>query len=173
MIRPAVADDAAAIAVLEGELFGDEAWSEGQVAEEITGYGRRGWVADPCVNEAEWPHLHRDQLPGSVTAYVLMRTIGDVSDLQRIGVAPPAQRRGQAARLLAAAVTGVAGDGAERVLLEVAEDNLAARAFYARMGFVEIDRRRNYYRHSVDALVLECALRPGSAAPAGHSGPAE
>ena len=41
------------------------------------------------------------------------------------------------------------------MLLEVAESNAAARAFYAKAGFVEIHRRPNYYRDGSAALVLE------------------
>lgn len=146
-IRPAVVADAAAIAVLEAELFPGEAWSVEQVAEELTGYGRSGWVADA---------------PGvELGGYVVMRTVGDVSDLQRIGVRASAQRSGLASSLLAAASAGVRAAGAERVLLEVAEDNAPARAFYARAGFVEIDRRPRYYRQEVDALVLELWLGKG------------
>lgn len=163
-VRAAVAGDAAAIAVLEAELFPDAPWSEAQVLEELTGYGRRGWVLEgprsgvsPTsrsiqVEPASGP------VAGPVAGYVLMRTVGEVSDLQRIGVAPTRQRAGLAAALLAVASAGVREEGAERILLEVAEDNVAARAFYAREGFVEIDRRAKYYRHEVDALVLQREL---------------
>ena len=34
-------------------------------------------------------------------------------------------------------------------------DNDAALAFYAGEGFVEIDRRRGYYRDGSDAVVME------------------
>jgi ribosomal-protein-alanine N-acetyltransferase len=43
------------------------------------------------------------------------------------------------------------------VILEVAADNPAARALYARAGFREVGRRRNYYRRPArraDALIL-------------------
>jgi ribosomal protein S18 acetylase RimI-like enzyme len=144
VIRPAVAEDTGAIAALEQELFGAEAWSADQVVEELTGYGRRGWVSV-------------DGRRGLV-GYVIMRTVGEISDLQRIGVARSGQRAGVASGLLAVACAGVRAEGAERILLEVAEDNTAARAFYAREGFVAIDRRPRYYRHDVDALVLQREL---------------
>jgi ribosomal-protein-alanine acetyltransferase len=149
-VRAAVAGDAPAIAALEARLFAGSAWSEQQVREELTGHGRRGWVVAPATgHEVDGPPLR---------GYVIMRTVGDVSDLQRIGVAPELQRAGLAARLLAAASAGVREEGAERILLEVAEDNAPARAFYARAGFVEIDRRPRYYRHEVAALVLQKVL---------------
>ncbi len=175
-LRVAGVGDAAPIARLERELFADEAWSEAQVVEELTGYGRRGWVVDSCVRESNRTHVHsapagEGDLASAthpLEGYVIMRTVGDVADLQRIGVSTSAQRHGHASALLAAGVAGVRADGAERILLEVAEDNTAARAFYARTGFVEIDRRRNYYRQRVDALVL--ALELGAT---GSAGPAE
>ncbi|MGO2536168.1 MAG: GNAT family N-acetyltransferase, partial [Brachybacterium tyrofermentans] len=48
--------------------------------------------------------------------------------------------------------------GAERLLLEVREDNDRARSFYARAGYQEIDRRKGYYRirgRRIDALVMQ------------------
>ena len=42
--------------------------------------------------------------------------------------------------------------------LEVAEDNVAARRLYRKMGFMQVGRRRGYYKRaqdmSVDALTL-------------------
>jgi ribosomal-protein-alanine N-acetyltransferase len=46
------------------------------------------------------------------------------------------------------------------VLLEVREDNAAARAFYAAHAFTEIDRRRRYYRDGATAIVLLRDLGP-------------
>ena len=45
-----------------------------------------------------------------------------------------------------------------RILLEVSATNDAALAFYASAGFVEIDRRRRYYRDGTDALVLQAPV---------------
>ena len=45
--------------------------------------------------------------------------------------------------------------------VEVREDNVRARGFYAAAGYREIDRRRGYYRirgRRIDALVMERAL---------------
>lgn len=51
--------------------------------------------------------------------------------------------------------------GAGALFLEVAQNNLAARALYASLGFLEIGRRKQYYSGPdgpIDALVLRCAL---------------
>jgi ribosomal-protein-alanine N-acetyltransferase len=134
VIRLATTDDIGAIAELELVLFGADAWSEHQVAEELAGVGREVLVEDGETG---------------LLGYVVTMLVGDVADLQRIGVRPEQRRRGLASALLAEALRG------SRMLLEVAETNEAARAFYATAGFVEIDRRRHYYRDGSDALVLE------------------
>jgi ribosomal-protein-alanine N-acetyltransferase len=87
--------------------------------------------------------------------------VADVAELQRISVDTGRRRAGLATRLLGA-VEGVArGGGAERLLLEVREDNEGALAFYAARGFTEIARRRRYYADGATAVVLELALGPG------------
>ena len=50
--------------------------------------------------------------------------------------------------------------GADRLLLEVREDNAGALAFYAARGFVEVDRRRRYYRDGATAVVMRFGLGP-------------
>ncbi|RJS46247.1 ribosomal protein S18-alanine N-acetyltransferase [Nocardioides cavernaquae] len=144
MIRPATAGDAAAIAGLEAALFGVDAWSAEQVSEELTGFGA-GFI------------LHAGE---ELAGYVVTRTIGDVSDLQRIAVDAAYQRGGRASALLREAMRAAAASGAERMLLEVAEDNEAALRFYAQRGFVEIDRRARYYRSGAAAIVMAADLFP-------------
>ena len=69
---------------------------------------------------------------------------------------PPATGGAASARaLLDRAVPRPTADGAERMLLEVAADNPGALAFYGAAGFVEIARRRRYYRGGADAVVLQ------------------
>jgi [ribosomal protein S18]-alanine N-acetyltransferase len=44
------------------------------------------------------------------------------------------------------------------MLLEVSARNTDALAFYAAADFVEIDRRRRYYRDGSDAVVMRRSL---------------
>jgi ribosomal-protein-alanine N-acetyltransferase len=60
--------------------------------------------------------------------------------------------------LLGETVRLARADGADRVLLEVREDNVAALAFYAARGFTELARRPRYYRDGATAVVLELPL---------------
>ena len=148
-LREAKAGDVAAVADLERLLFGADAWNEAQVREELTGERRQAWVlGDPVVG------------------YAVTLAGGDVVDLQRIAVHPGHQRQGLARRLLEAAVGAARTARADRVLLEVSAANTAALAFYAAAGFVEIDRRRRYYRDGTDAVVMRLPL--GAAACGGR-----
>jgi ribosomal-protein-alanine N-acetyltransferase len=59
-------------------------------------------------------------------------------------------------------VAGAAAQGATRLFLEVADDNAAALALYARAGFSEAGRRPGYYARPdggrQDALILALNL---------------
>ena len=129
--------------MLEGQLFGDAAWSEGSVGSELEGPGRHAVVA-----------VEGDRVVG----YAVTMRAGDLADLQRIAVRPESQRQGIARALLAEVVERARDEGASRVLLEVSAVNAAALAFYADADFVEIDRRRRYYRDGSDAVVMRRSL---------------
>jgi ribosomal-protein-alanine acetyltransferase len=143
MIRTATRDDAAAIAAIEREAFGDDAWSDALVDLELAAPGR-------VVVAAE----HDDALVGYASASVN----ADVADLTRIAVKPAAQRKGTARALLGTLLEMAAEQGAERMLLEVADTNEPALGFYVASGFAEIARRRDYYGRGVDAVVMERPL---------------
>ena len=94
--------------------------------------------------------------------FILIRAVADEAEILTLAVRPEARRRGLARRLVEAAAARAAGLGAERLFLEVADDNAAARALYARCGFVETGRRRGYYPgedgRRTDALILALNL---------------
>jgi ribosomal-protein-alanine N-acetyltransferase len=92
---------------------------------------------------------------------MLIRTAGGESEILTIAVAPDARRQGHATGLLSAALDEAANRGAATAFLEVAVDNPAAVALYRRAGFVEIGRRRGYYRRrqgAADALIMRRSL---------------
>ncbi|MGQ2991220.1 MAG: ribosomal protein S18-alanine N-acetyltransferase [Brevundimonas sp.] len=96
--------------------------------------------------------------------FILCRVVADEAEILTLATTPDARRRGLGRRLVEAAATEATGRGATRLFLEVAEDNVAARALYGRTGFVEIGRRRAYYARpegrAMDALVLALDLAP-------------
>jgi ribosomal-protein-alanine N-acetyltransferase len=148
VIRRAAPVDAAAIAELEAVCQGADAWSANLI--------RLGVDGDvPTVR-----YLVAD-LDGPVVGYAVASYAGDIAELQRIGVSPALRRTGVASALLAEVVAEAPGTGADRLILEVREDNAGALAFYASRGFVEIDRRPRYYRDGTTAIVLRLPLVKG------------
>lgn len=77
--------------------------------------------------------------------FILMRAVADEAEVLTLAVRPEARGRGEGGRLLADGVAAARAAGAERVFLEVADDNAAALALYRRAGFAEAGRRPRYY----------------------------
>ena len=67
--------------------------------------------------------------------------------------------------MLEAIITRARAGLADRLLLEVRENNEAAIAFYTGHGFVEIDRRARYYRDGTTAVVMRRNLRTTTEGP--------
>ena len=90
--------------------------------------------------------------------FILIRLVLDEAEILTLAVRPAARRAGLGGRLVGQGAVQAAQGGANRLFLEVAEDNVAARALYARAGFIEAGRRRGYYARAdgsrEDALVL-------------------
>jgi len=84
--------------------------------------------------------------------------VADVAELQRIAVDRAHRRTGLATALLAEVRALAVDAAADRLLLEVREDNAGAIAFYEGQGFAEIARRRLYYRDGATAVVLSVGL---------------
>lgn len=155
-LRPATLADVEEIAFAELELFPDEAWNVFQLAEEIEHPDRRYVVAAADDASADGAG---EGAGGELLGYAGIMIAGDLADLHTIGTLREGIGIGRA--LLAWCEEQARRGGAERLLLEVREDNDRARAFYTRAGYQEIDRRRGYYRirgRRIDALVMQRAL---------------
>jgi len=98
-----------------------------------------------------------DGVRGEVVGHAVVSTAGDIAELQRIAVHAAHRRSGVASALLAEVVKVAGRAEADRLLLEVREDNHAALGFYAGSGFTEIDRRPRYYADGATAVVLRLA----------------
>ena len=126
-----------ALAALHAEAF-DTPWDAASLS---------ALLASPGVFAVEQPD-----------GFILIRVVADEAEILTLAVRPAARRSGLGGRLVEAAVVRAAALGAERMFLEVAEDNVAARALYARAGFHQAGRRRSYYARSdgsrEDALIL-------------------
>jgi len=122
--------DLVVVAALHAECFA-EAWSAGSIAALLAAPGAFGLVA---------------VIDGAPAGFILIRAAGDEAEILSLGVAPPQRRRGLARRLLEAALDRLGRTSARRLLLEVAEDNAAARRLYEAAGFSPVGRRPDYYR---------------------------
>ncbi|TQK72653.1 MULTISPECIES: ribosomal protein S18-alanine N-acetyltransferase [unclassified Nocardioides] len=143
--RPAAVADVAAIVALEADAFPLDPWSENLVGEGVG--GALPTVAYLVAEEA-----------GAFAGYAVVSVVDVDAELQRIAVPEELRRTGVATALLSAVRATATDGGAERLLLEVREDNLAARLFYERHGFAELGRRPRYYRDGTDALVLSARV---------------
>ena len=145
MIRPATAADVDAIARLERENLGQDAWSPALIEDGVAG-------AVPSVR-----YLVAED-GDEVVGHAVVSLVAEISELQRIAVDAAHRRAGLATRLLDEVVDIVRRGGADRLLLEVREDNAGAVAFYLARGFAEIDRRPRYYRDGGTAVVMQRRL---------------
>jgi [ribosomal protein S18]-alanine N-acetyltransferase len=92
---------------------------------------------------------------GSVCGLIVFRIMTDEAEILNLAVDSSQRRRGTGSRLIQDVIAASNSAGVGKIFLEVRESNGAARKFYARMGFTETGRRRQYYRQPVeDALVL-------------------
>jgi ribosomal-protein-alanine N-acetyltransferase len=69
------------------------------------------------------------------------------------------RRQGYASRLIRELITAYPGQS--YVILEVRASNQPAQNLYKKMGFRELNRRKNYYPNPVeDAVVMKLELKP-------------
>ena len=100
--------------------------------------------------------MHEDEL--GVDGYVGLYAVPPQADVQTIAVAPRSQGRGLGRALLGALVAEAGSRGCTQLLLEVRDDNEPAITLYESAGFERQGRRRDYYGHGLDALVLRLRL---------------
>ena len=174
-LREMAAGDLEAIARLESELFGAEAWSRDLLAAELAAsHGpmadRRYVVVDSQESDGDGDADEAaDRAAGAgpngprILGYAGLYHAGGLTsaDLLTIATIPAARGRGIASFMLTELVSTARELGCPDVLLEVRQSNEAAQRLYARHGFVPIGRRRRYYQAPPeDAVVMHLTLRP-------------
>lgn len=134
---------------IESELFVQDAWSAAQI---------NSLLAQP------FNHIiyATDELNQRLVGYCFYSHIFEDSEILRIGTCLDYQQQGIASQLLTGMAQICQVAGAERVLLEVREDNYTAIAFYQRHGFEQIAVRKNYYDNhdmtKTHALIMQRKL---------------
>lgn len=130
---------------------------------ERAGFEHAGWSADSWRGEIEaddrFVLLARSLAEDEVIGVATFQAVVDSADLHRVVVRADRRGQGVGRRLLRAGIEWAAAAGAERMLLEVAVANVAARRLYERLGFAPIAKRRDYYGAGLDAVVMSLELR--------------
>ena len=143
IIREMKLEDVASIAQLETICFSDP-WSETSIASELQNRLSYWLVAE---------------IDGNVAGYVGSQSVLDGADMMNLAVAPEYRRQGIAEALVFALVDHLRQKKIIALLLEVRSSNQPAISLYEKLGFVQIGRRPNYYRHPrEDALILRKEL---------------
>ncbi len=141
---PADQGDEADLARLEQEAFGDRSWGAQNL---------EGSFATPGVAVLFGGHRGAPPL-----GFAIWRDIGMEAELLSIGVMPKVRENALGAALLVAVIGDAGQAGAQKLFLEVDAGNQAALALYRKSGFLEIGRRRAYYRDGADALTMQLKL---------------
>ena len=92
--------------------------------------------------------------------YIIGWSAAGAAEIERVGVLPARRGCGWGALLVEEAVTAFINRNAREIWLEVRETNVAARALYAKCGFEESGRRREYYDDGEDAITMKRELAP-------------
>ncbi len=139
-VRPARHQDDAAILTLE-ELFPSDRMSLRSVRHFLRSPSARTWVAE---------------LEGAVVGNLILltRKNSGTARVYSVVVAPPARGRRFAERMVRAAEAEARQLGLQRIKLEVRVDNAAARALYAKLGYVVDQPLPAYYEDGADGLRL-------------------
>ena len=141
-IRAAEAADIPSLAAIEAAVFPTDAWGERELASHLAGVGTLSLLlTDPA---------------GKAIGLVLGVTLPPEGELYRIAVLPAYRGAGLGRLLLAEFLAVLADRGADECYLEVRAENTVAQALYASCGFLQVGRRKNYYKDPRDdALVLK------------------
>lgn len=127
------------IALLEKMCFHDP-WSENSISSELNNSLSVWLVA----------------LDGeSVVGYVGSQTVLGWTDMMNVAVHPDYRRKGIAEQLVVSLENELKNRESTCLTLEVRVSNEPAKALYYKLGFLEVGRRKNYYRNpKEDALIL-------------------
>lgn len=138
VFRRVAKEDIQQIALLEMETFSD-AWS-------IVGLQQTMEQAHAFITVAEED--------AEVVAYCIVYHVMDEGEIARIAVNREKHRQGIGLGLLDYTCDCCREKELQRLLLDVRESNVGARAFYKQYGFVEDGVRKNFYDNPKEDAVL-------------------
>ena len=90
-----------------------------------------------------------------VIGYVGSQTVLGETDMMNIAIHPDYRKQGIGTALIEALIGELNNRGSHSLMLEVRASNDPAISVYCKLGFVEVGRRKNYYRNpKEDARIL-------------------
>ena len=148
LVRRLNLDDCQAVADLETQLF----------AGRFTPQSLRDMLNKPAFYGAVLPAVGLAAgSAAAIHAYYLSMITADCADIIAIGTHRDWQRCGFGRIMLEDLIGVTEQQHVEKILLEVAADNMPARQLYDSCGFVEIGCRKNYYKRGetrCDAVIM-------------------
>ncbi|HEU0070633.1 MAG TPA: GNAT family N-acetyltransferase [Alphaproteobacteria bacterium] len=137
----------ALIAEMHRRCF-DDGWTAYTVGQVMRMAGAFGYLALKGEGPEETP-----------IGFALASGTLDEWELLSIAVLPEHRRGGAARRLMDAIIIGARAQRGEKLFLEVAEDNAAARRLYETYGFAQIGRRPGYYKRGAAPAMAALTMR--------------
>jgi ribosomal-protein-alanine N-acetyltransferase len=132
-------DDVDEVVRIEKTCFSDP-WSKTSFREEL----RHGFSVPLVVKSGK-----------KVVGYTCLWYIDSQMEIANFAVSAKNRRRGIAKRMMERVLWEAQARGCKQLILSVRESNLPAINLYIGFGFVEVHRRRGYYRLPVeDALIM-------------------
>jgi ribosomal-protein-alanine N-acetyltransferase len=90
-----------------------------------------------------------------IVGYACLWHVDDQLEIANFAVSPEFRRKGIGRTLMENVLWEAGKRACTSVMLSVRESNLAAKNLYAEFGFVEVGRRKRYYRFPIeDAIIM-------------------
>lgn len=141
--RQANKDDLYELGSLEVEIFSDP-WGEATLANylESSEKDKAIYVLFDGVNE-------------KILAYVIIQTLYAEIEIMRFAVVSNRRREGLGKRLMNTLKDVAKDHEVKKIILEVNSINYKAINLYESLGFIEVGRRKDYYKQGEDALLMD------------------
>ena len=94
------------------------------------------------------------RLDHKIVGYACLWYVDEQMEIANFAVSPEFRRRGIGRRLMEEVLLESGEKGCTSVILSVRESNLPAKYLYKEFGYVEVGRRKRYYRYPVEDAVI-------------------
>ena len=93
-------------------------------------------------------------IAGKICGIVVGRRVLDEAEVLNLAVRPAARRQGMGSALMSRLLEELRRNRVSRVFLEVRESNAGALAFYQRLGFQAVGKRKDYYQDPLESATI-------------------